>query len=77
MLRTVCRRGTPRRRGVRRGRAKAAAGDEDEASKGKKGGKKPGKKKWLWTFARKWQNLLVVLHGTYNFEAVFCKRVHY
>jgi len=26
-------------------RAKAAAGDEDEAGKGKKGGKKPGKKK--------------------------------
>ena len=45
MLLTICRRGTPRRRGVRRGRAKAAAGDEDEASKGKKGGKKPGKKK--------------------------------
>jgi len=26
-------------------RAKAAAGDEDETAKGKKGGKKPGKKK--------------------------------
>ena len=52
-------------------RAKAAAGDEDEASKGKKGGKKPGKKKWLWAFARKWQSLVVVLHGTCNFEALF------
>ena len=69
MLLTICRRGTPRRRWVRRGPRRRQA-TRTRRAKERKAARSPERRS-DWTFARKWQSLAVVLHGTYNFEAEF------